>query len=103
MSFATVLREAAFRPREMFLDAGSREGTRALAREILMMDAADYAAAFKGSAIKRAKLWMLKRNACVVLGNIGTHEDLAVLEAMLVHEHVVVRECAAWAAARLGS
>lgn len=41
--------------REMFLDAGSREGTRAVAREILMMDAADYAAAFKGSAIKRAK------------------------------------------------
>jgi epoxyqueuosine reductase len=97
VSFTTVLREDAFRTREMFLDAGSREGTRALAREILMMDAADYAAAFKGSAIKRAKLWMLKRNACVVLGNVGTHEDLAVLEAMLVHEHEVVRECAAWA------
>jgi hypothetical protein len=29
---------------------------RALAREILMMGAAEYAAAFKGSAIKRAKL-----------------------------------------------
>ena len=42
----------------MFLDAGSREGTRAVAREILMMDAADDAAAFKVSAIKRAKWWM---------------------------------------------
>ena len=37
MSFATALREPAFAPRAMFLDAGSREGTRALAREILMM------------------------------------------------------------------
>ena len=101
MTFTTALREEAFRPREMFLDAGSREGTRSLAREILMMEAADYAAAFKGSAIKRAKLWMLQRNACVVLGNVGTAEDLAVLEAMLAHEHEVVREHAAWAAAQL--
>ena len=101
VSFTTELREEAFRPREMFLDAGSREGTRALAREILMMDAADYAAAFKGSAIKRAKLWMLKRNACVVLGNVGRAEDLAVLEAMLAHENAIVREHAAWALMRL--
>ena len=73
----------------------------ALARELLMMDAADYAAAFKGSAIKRAKLWMLKRNACVVLGNVGTDDDLAALEAMLSHEDVIAREHAAWATARL--
>jgi epoxyqueuosine reductase len=101
VSFATTLSEPAFRPREMFLDAGSRDGTRALAREILMMDSADYAAAFKGSAIKRAKLWMLKRNACVVLGNIGTIEDLTVLEEMLLHEREVVREQAAWATSQL--
>lgn len=101
VSFTTELDEEAFRPREMFLDAGSRDGTRALAREILMMDAAAYAAAFKGSAIKRAKLWMLKRNACVVLGHVGTADDLAVLEAMLAHEHDVVREHAAWAVARI--
>jgi epoxyqueuosine reductase len=65
------------------------------------MSPADYAAAFKGSAIKRAKLWMLQRNACVVLGNVGTDEDLAVLEAMREHEHEVVREQAAWAIARM--
>ncbi len=102
VSFTTALREDAFRPREMFRDAGSREGTRALAREILMMEPAEYAAAFKGSAIKRAKLWMLKRNACVVLGNVGTNEDLAALEAMSAHEHEVVREHAAWAIACIG-
>jgi epoxyqueuosine reductase len=103
VSFTTALREPAFASRTMFLNAGSRDGTRALAREILMMEAADYAAAFKGSAIKRAKLWMLKRNACVVLGHVGTAEDLAVLEAMLAHEHEVVRQQAAWAIARLCS
>lgn len=101
VSFTTTLREPAFEARAMFHGAGSREGTRALAREILMMDAADYAAAFKGSAIKRAKLWMLQRNACVVLGNVGTPDDLAVLEAMLAHEHEIVREHAAWAVARI--
>lgn len=91
----------AFAPRALFAESQDREGTRALAREILMMSPADYAAAFRGSAIKRAKLWMLQRNACVVLGNVGTTEDLAVLEAMTAHEHEVVREHAVWAATRL--
>jgi len=90
-----------FAPRELFVDAHDRDGARALARSICMMDAADYAAAFRGSAIKRAKLWMLQRNACVVLGNIGTEEDLAVLEAMREHEHELVREHAAWATGRI--
>ena len=94
--------EPAFAARALLLDGRSREGTRALAREILTMEPADYAAAFKGIAIKRAKLWMLQRNACVVLGNVGTDEDLAVLHAMLPHEHDVVGEQAALAMARIG-
>ena len=55
-----------FAPRELFVDTDART----LAQEILTMDQADYAAAFKGSAIKRAKLWMLQRNAAVVLENV---------------------------------
>ena len=86
-----------FIPRELFTEAHDGEGTRALARAFLMMSPADYAAAFKGSAIKRAKLWMLQRNACVVLGNVGTDEDLTVLDAMDAHEHALVREHAVWA------
>ena len=77
----------------------SRRGTGALAREILMLEADDYATAFEGATMKRAKLWLLQRNACVVLGNVGTNEDLSVLKAMLAHEHDVVREHAAWAVA----
>lgn len=101
VKFAREAMVPAFAPREMFVAAYDTESTRALARELLMMTPADYAAAFKGSAIKRAKLWMLQRNACVVLGNVGTDEDLAVLEAMRTHEHAIVREHAGWAAARL--
>ena len=104
MKFAQELAEgSAFAPRSMFVDASSRDGTRSLAREILMMEPADYAAAFKGSAIKRAKLWMLQRHACVVLGNIGTADDLAVLEAIGAHENALVRGHAAWAINALGS
>ena len=101
--FAQEARLPAFAPRDLLADADGSTGTRALARELLMMRPADYAAAFKGSAMKRAKLWMLQRNACVVLGNIGTAEDLAVLEAMTTHDHPVVREHAAWAVARIAS
>ena len=98
MTFSQALpEESPFAARAMLRDTETRDGTRALAREILMMEPADYAAMFKGSAIKRAKLWMLKRNACVVLGNMGTADDLAVLDAMRLHEHDVVREHARWA------
>lgn len=99
--FARDVRIDTLRPRTGLVHAESAAEVRALAREILMMGPSEYAAAFRGSAIKRAKLWMLQRNACVVLGNVGTDEELAVLEAMLLHEHVVVREHAAWAIDRL--
>ena len=101
LKFAREAMAPEFAPRALLAESHDRDGTRALARSICMMDAADYAAAFKGSAIKRAKLWMLQRNACVVLGNVGTDEDLAVLEAMREHEHEVVREHAEWALTRL--
>ncbi len=100
MKFTTELREPAFAPRDLFAERASRDDTRALAREILMMEPVDDANAFKGSAIKRAKLWMLTRNACVVLGNVGTDDDRPVLEAMCSHEHQIVREHAAWAPAQ---
>ncbi len=65
------------------------------------MNDEQYRASFKDSAIKRAKLWLLQRNACVVLGNVGTTEDLAVLAAMRLHEHQVVRDHAARAISAL--
>jgi epoxyqueuosine reductase len=74
---------------------------RQLAREILRMDVDAYRAAFRGSATKRAKLPAMQRNAAVVLGNVGTADDVAVLTRALDDAEPLVREHAAWALARL--
>jgi epoxyqueuosine reductase len=74
---------------------------RTLAREILGMDIDAYRAAFRGSAIKRAKLPAMKRNAAVVLGNVGTAHDVDVLARALDGAEPLVREHAAWALSRI--
>ncbi len=51
--------------------------------------------------IKRAKLPAMKRNAAVVLGNVGTAEDIAVLTRALDDPEPLVREHAAWALRQL--
>jgi hypothetical protein len=91
--FARPLGEPAYAPRPTV--AG--KDTRTLAREILNMTQPEFSAAFKGSPMKRAKLRGLKRNAAVVLGNVGTMEDLPVLEQALADPEPLVREHAAWA------
>jgi epoxyqueuosine reductase len=53
--------------------------------------------------MKRAKLPGRKRNAAVVLGNVGTSEDIDVLTRALDDVEPLVREHAAWALARLGA
>jgi epoxyqueuosine reductase len=90
--FAAELKEPAFAPRE----ALAGKDARTLARELLDMTQAEFSAAFKGSPMKRAKLRGLKRNAAVVLGNVGT-EDADVLERALGDDEPLVREHAAWA------
>ena len=74
---------------------------RTLARDILGMTQDEFSAAFRGSPMKRAKLRGLKRNAAVVLGNVGTAEDIPVLETALEHDEPLVHEHAAWALERL--
>ncbi len=68
--FSQPVREDAFRPRA----AIAGKDARALTREILAMTDEEYRVAFKGSPMKRAKLRGLKRNAAVVLDNIGHKE-----------------------------
>ncbi|GAC1640108.1 MAG: tRNA epoxyqueuosine(34) reductase QueG [Chloroflexota bacterium] len=61
-----------------------------------------YVEAFRGTAIKRAKVWMLRRNAAVALGNVGSRESAADLCASLQgDEHPIVRGHAAWALGKL--
>ena len=74
---------------------------RTLATEILGMSQDDFAAAFKGSPMKRAKLRGLKRNAAVVLGNVGMAEDVSVLDRALNDPEPLVREHARWALERV--
>jgi epoxyqueuosine reductase len=91
--------ESPFRSREA-LDG---KDARVLARALLTMSAEESARAFRGSAMKRAKLRGLQRNAAVVLGNVGTAEDVGVLAR--VRDAVpdeLVREHVAWALGRVG-
>ena len=68
VKFAQSLKEPAFQARE----AIAGKDARTLAREILAMSDEAFRTSFKGSPMKRAKLRGLKRNAAVVLGNLGT-------------------------------
>ena len=76
---------------------------RTLARDVLVMTQPEFSAAFKGSPMKRAKLRGLKRNAAVVLGNVGTAEEVGVLTRALDDPEPFVREHAAWALAQLSA
>mgnify|MGYP002777955426 CR=1 FL=1 len=91
--------DSPFAPREGLADRDAR----ALARELLGMTQEGFSAAFKGSPMKRAKLPGLKRNAAVVLGNVGTADDVDVLTRALDDPEPLVREHAAWALARVGA
>lgn len=89
--------DSPYRPREIL------DGTdaRTLARELLAMTQEEFSAVFSKSPMKRAKLQGLKRNAAVVLGNVGTSEDANVLRRALQDEEPLVHEHAAWALAQI--
>lgn len=53
--------------------------------------------------MKRAKLRGLKRNASVVLGNIGSEVGVSTLVRALEDLEPLVRSHAAWALGRIGS
>ncbi len=82
-------------------EALAGKDARTLARELLGMTQEDFSSAFRGSPMKRAKLRGLKRNAAVVLGNVGTVEDVGVLRQALADPEPLVREHAAWALERI--
>jgi epoxyqueuosine reductase len=100
VKFARELpRDSPFVPR----DAIAAKDARTLARELLAMSEDDYREQFRGSPMKRAKLRGLKRNAAVVLGNIGDERDVDVLARAAADDDPLVREHAAWALGKLGT
>ena len=94
--FAQPLREESFRPRS--INAGD---ARSVAREMLSLDEERYRTAYRGSAMKRAKLQGLRRNAAVVLGNSGDESDIARLESARATASELEREHIDWALRRL--
>lgn len=100
VKFARPLKEPAFAPREVL--AG--KDAQALARELLVMTQEEFSLVFKNSPMKRAKLRGLKRNAAVVLGNLGPAAHAESAEALvraLEDAEPLVREHAAWALAHV--
>jgi epoxyqueuosine reductase len=97
--FARDLTEPAFQPREAL---GAKDA-RTLAREILGMDEDSFRRGFKGSPMKRAKRRGLRRNAAVVLGNVGDETDIPALVKALEDDEPLVREHAQWAITQLAS
>ena len=97
--FAQEIHEPSFAARAI-----NTGGAADIAREVLAMADATYQATYKGSAMKRAKLRGLKRNAAVVLGNHGTSADVELLQRVARDDaDEMVREHAAWALARVKS
>jgi epoxyqueuosine reductase len=92
--FAQTTREARFLRQEEPTD-------RDHLRELLEISAPEFKRRFARSPILRVKRRGLLRNVCVVLGNIGTADDLPALEKAMQHDEPLVREHAAWAVARI--
>ena len=69
--------------------------------EMLLWDDEDFQEQFQGTAIRRLKLPRWKRNICVVLGNVGTLDDLKVLNTLLDDPNEMIVEHAGWAIGRI--
>jgi epoxyqueuosine reductase len=100
VSFARELPdESRYAAREALTGKEARQ----LSRELLAMSPEELGRRFAKSPMKRAKLRGLKRNAAVVLGNVGTLDDVAVLTRALDDPEPLVREHAAWALGMISS
>ncbi|MBL8747530.1 MAG: tRNA epoxyqueuosine(34) reductase QueG [Planctomycetes bacterium] len=69
--------------------------------DVLALDAARYDADFVGTAMRRATLSGMRRNAAIVLGNRGDESALPHLERALSDADPVVRGHSAWAIGRI--
>lgn len=69
--------------------------------EVLAMSDDQHRDRFRGTPIRRAAGTRLRRNAAIVLGNIGDHAAVPALQAA-ASEGGVVKDAAEWALGRLG-
>ena len=69
--------------------------------EILGLDEAAFRRKYSGTPLMRAKWEGMRRNACIVLGNLGDPASLAALRRAAGDPDAVVREHALWAIDRI--
>ena len=70
-------------------------------RELASLTEADFRTLFRNSPIKRIKRNRLIRNVCVALGNVGTLEDLDLLDQLASEPDPLIAEHASWAAGEI--
>lgn len=87
--FAQVSHEAAFQARETVFNMRLRD--------MLRLTEEAFRALFAKSPVKRIKRPAFLRNVCVVLGNVGTAEDLSALTEASLDPHPLISEHALWA------
>src|SRR3954464_1606013 len=90
--FAAENRVDEFRARDLVTG-----DARAIAKRILALDDESFGEQLRGSPMKRAKKRGLARNAATVLGNVGTEEDLGILQSAAKEADPMVAEHAEWA------
>ena len=70
---------------------------------LAQLDADEFHEKFRGSAIRRAKLTGLRRNAVIAMGNSGDQEFIPVLERLATDGDETVAEHARWALDKLAA
>jgi epoxyqueuosine reductase len=91
--FAKLSRESRFHAREAVFAMKPRD--------FLALTDDEFRALFSKSPIKRIKRPRFLRNACVVLGNTGTADDLPALKVAATDPDPLISEHALWAIARI--
>jgi epoxyqueuosine reductase len=66
-------------------------------RELALLTDEEFRALFRNSPVKRIKRARFVRNVCVALGNVGTREDLVVLDQLVRDSDPLIAEHALWA------
>jgi epoxyqueuosine reductase len=66
-------------------------------RQLAILTDDDFRALFRNSPVKRIKRVRFVRNVCVALGNVGTREDLEVLNILSQDNDPLISEHASWA------
>ena len=66
-------------------------------RQLAVLTDDDFRTLFRNSPVKRLKRARFVRNVCVALGNVGTREDLEVLNILARDNNPLIAEHACWA------